>query len=136
MSIKVLDFRKEIGAEDINPFLKVLHDPVFNILARVNNKLRILTIEMSGDVECPSIKDLKDFDINGYRNYVVIVDFLLGEYGQKVRESWRLSKVSFRELIFALYFCLIKEYAKCGFLKKAFLIFVGLAKFYIGRKLR
>ena len=136
MSIRVLDFNKEITVEDNNPFLQVLHEPIFNIMVYVDGKFRELTLKMSGEVKCPDLKTLKDFNLESYRNYLIIVDFLLGEFGERLRESWRLSKEDFRELIFELYFCLIKEHTKCGILKKAFLVLIGLWKFYAGRKLR
>ena len=136
MSIRVLDFNKEITVEDNNPFLQVLHEPVFNIMAYVDGKFRELTLRMSGEVKCPIFKDLKDFNLESYRNYLIIVDFLLGEFGERLRESWRLSKEDFRELIFELYFCLVKEHATCGIFKKAFFVLIGLWKFYAGRKLR
>ena len=123
MSIRVLDFNKEITAEDANPFLQEFHGPVFNIMVYVDGKFRELTLKMSGIVKCPVFKGLKDFDSESYRNYLIIADFLLGEHGQRLRESWRLSKEDFRELIFELYFCLVKEHATCGVWKKAFLIF-------------
>ena len=136
MTIQVLDFNKEITVEDNNPFLQALHEPVFNIMAYVDGKFRELTLKLSGEVKCPIFKGLKDFDSESYRNYLIIADFLLGEHGQRLRESWRLSKEDFRELIFELYFVLVKEHSTCGFFKKAFLIFVGICKFYMGRKLR
>ena len=72
----------------------------------------------------------KAFDIDA------ITDFLLGESREILRQSWGLSKEDFKELFFELYFCLLKKYAKCGIFKKVFLIFVGLWKFFIGRKLK
>jgi hypothetical protein len=136
MAIKVLDFNKEIEEQDNNPFLQTLHEPIFNIMVYINGKFKELTIKMSGDVKCPDIKNLKDFDFESYRNYLIITDFLLGEFGERLKGSWGLSKEDFRELIFELYFCLVKEHTTCGILKKVFLVFLGLWKFYVGRKLR
>jgi hypothetical protein len=136
LAISVLDFNKEIEEQDSNPFLLSFHEPIFNILAYVNGKFKELTIKMSGEVECPSVKNLKDFDLESYRNYIIITEFLLGEHGQRIRESWGLSKEDFRELIFELYFALVREHATCNSFKKALLLFIGIWKFFIGRKLR
>ena len=134
MAIDVLDFNIEEG--NVNPFAIVLHDPVFNILAYVNGSLRELTLKMSGEVTCPEISSLNDFEFESYRSYLMITEFLLGEQGENVRRSWGLSKDDFRELIFEMYFTLDEEHSTCGFFKKALLIFIGICKFFRGRKLR
>lgn len=134
MAIDVLDF--SIEEDKVNPFAIVLHDPIFDILAYVNGNLRELTLKMSGEVTCPEISSLKDFEFESYRNYLMITEFLLGEQGENVRRNWGLSKDDFRELIFEMYFTLVKEHATCGFFKKALLIFIGIWKFFRGRKLR
>ena len=136
MAIDVLDFYIEDSKGSANPFLIELHEPTFCILVRSQGKIRELVLKMSGDVKCPSLNDLKDFVLESYRNYLIITEFLLGEQGQRVRESWGLSKEDFRELIFELYFCLVSMHSRCSVLKKAFLILVGLWKFHLGRKLR
>jgi hypothetical protein len=91
---------------------------------------------MAGNIECPSLGFFKDFNIEGYRNYLIIVNFLLGENGERVRIAWGLTKEDFRELIFELYFILIKEHATCGLFKKGMLVLIGLWKFFLGRKLK
>ena len=137
MAISVIDFYRKIDSKNgRNPFIQALQDPTFYILAYVNGKVRELTLKLSGEFECPSLDSFKYFNIESYRNYVIIVNFLLGENGEKVRKSWGITKEDFRELIFELYFILVKEHSTCGWLKKALLVVLGMWKFFIGRKIK
>lgn len=135
MAISVYNFYSNIKSAD-NPFLQVLENPTFYILVKLNGKMRELALKMSGDVKCPPIKVAGDFEIESCRNYLVITDYLMGEYGDRVRESWGLSKEDFRELVFELYFCLVKEHSKCGIFKKALLILFGMWKFFVGKVIK
>lgn len=138
MTINVIDFYREDNGESLqNPFVTLVERPVFSILVDVNGRTKEFVLKLSGAVECPFhiIENLKDFEIESYRNYLIITDFLLGENGEKLRENWGFTKEDFRELIFELYFCLVKEHATCGIFKKAFLVLIGLWKFYMRRRL-
>lgn len=137
MIVSVLDFYRKETEEGIgNPFLTTLHEPIFFIVVNLDGKKRELVLKMSGDVECPPVKNVKDFEFESYRNYLIITNFLLSEQGNKIRLHWGLSEEDFREFIFELYFCLVNNYSTCGMFKKAFLVLLGLWKFYAGRKLR
>lgn len=136
MTINVLNFYSDIKEEGVKVLPKVFHSPTFYILAKVDGKLRELTLKLSGEVKCPALKDQKDFDINGCRDYLIITDFLLGENGERVRLSWGLTKEDFRELIFELYFALVKEHSTCGIFRKSFLLLFGTWKFFMGRRLK
>ena len=139
MTINVLNFyiEKDKGSTS-NPFKPMPENPTFIILAEVEGKKRELALKLSEGVKpIPiDVKKLRDFNLEGYRNYLIITDFLLGENKERLRQSWRLSKEDYRELFFELYFCLLREYATCGLLKKALLLLLGLCKFCIGRKLK
>ena len=137
MTINVIDFYREKDGESLhNPFLLSLQGPTFGILADVDGKRKELILKLSGSVEYPSTKGLKDFDAESYGNYIIITNFLLGENREILRQNWGLSKEDFRELFFELYVCLLKEHTTCGLFKKALLMFIGLWKFYAGRKLK
>lgn len=132
MTISVVDFNREIGKEwEANPFSQVLKNPIFDIIVFINDKLKIFTLKIAGEIDCPLIPAGGDFEPEFYRNYLIIANFLLGEDGEGARKSWGLSKKDFRELIFSLYFALIKEHATCSFLKRAFLYLMGKWKFFI-----
>ena len=135
LTISVLNFYSRTKESKV-AFPKVLHSPTFYILAKVDGKLRELTLKLSGEVKCPPLKDQKDFSAIGCRDYLIITDFLLGENGERVRLSWGLTKEDFRELIFELYFALVKEYSTCGVLRKSFLLLFGAWKFFMGRKIK
>lgn len=136
MTISVLDFYRKIeDASSKNPFTPVLHDPVFYILSYVNGKVKELTLKLSGEVEYPLVVS-KDFEIESYKSYIIITDYLLGEQGDNVRKKWGLSKEDFRELIFEMYFALIKEHSTCNCIKRAFLVLLGIWKFFAGRKIK
>ena len=119
-----------------NPFSPLPEKPTFVILAEVEGKKRELILKLSEGIKCIEVdtNKLRDFKTEGYRNYLIITDFLLGENKERVRQSWGLSKEDYRELFFELYFCLLKEYTTCGLFKKAFLAVIGLCKFYLGGK--
>ena len=135
LAISVIDFYRKIeDKETLNPFIGALQDPTFFILAYLNGRVRELTLKLSGEFKCPSLRNFKDFEIESYRSYIIITEFLLGENGERVRKAWGVTEEDFRELIFELYFCLVKEYSTCGFFKKVFLIFVGIWKLFAGRK--
>ena len=137
MVINVFDFYRKIeDKSDKNPFSPVLQNPTYYILSEVNGKVRELTLKLKGEVECPIITSLKDFEVEGYKNYTIITNFLLGEEGERVRRSWGLTREDFKELIFELYFALVKEHTTCGIIKKGLLVFLGMWKFFIGRKLK
>ena len=137
MAISVIDFYRKIEEKsDRNPFNLVLQSPTFYILSYVNGKIKELTLKLKGEIDCPIISSLKDFETEGYKNYIIITNFLLGEEGEKVRINWGLSKEDFRELIFELYFTLVKEHAACGIVKKAILMLIGMLKFFIGGKIK
>ena len=76
-----------------------------------------------------------DFEVEGYRNFLMITDFLLGENRDIIRKKWGLTKEDFKELIFELYCTLLRRYTTCGIFRRAFLYFIGILKFYMGRKL-
>lgn len=137
MTINVIDFYREKDGEGLNnPSLLSLQGPIFGILADIDGKRKELVLKLSGSVEYPLTKGLKDFDADSYGNYLIITDFLLGENREILRQNWGLSKEDFRELFFELYVCLLKEHTTCSLFKKALLMFIGFCKFYIGRKLR
>lgn len=137
MVINVIDFYREKDKENTqNPFMYVLNAPSFGIIADIDWKKKELILRLSGNIACPLANDLKDFEIESYQNYIIITDFLLGENGERVRESWGLSKEDFRELFFELYLCLLKKHSHCSLIKKIFLLAIGLWKFSIGRKLK
>ena len=137
MAISVIDFYRKIeDKSDRNPFNLLLQSPTFYILSYVDGKVKELTLRLKGEVECPVITSLKDFETEGYKNYIIITNILLGEEGERVRKSWGLTKEDFRELIFELYFALIREHATCGVFKKALLVLIGMWKFFVGRKLK
>lgn len=137
MTIRVIDFYRRTDKKNgRNPYIQELEDPTFYILSYVNGKVRELTLKLSGKFECPLLDTLRDFDIESYRNYIIIVNFLLGEDGEKVQRSWGITKKDLRELIFELYFTLIRVHATCGWFKKALLIAVGMWKFFMGRKIK
>ena len=135
MTIAVLNYYRRTQDKKVNPFLSVLHSPIFYILAKVNGKTRELVIKTSEDIECPRTAALTDFQIEGYRNYLMITDFLLGGNGEIVRRKWGLSKEDFKELIFELYCALLRNYTVCGIFRRACLYLIGMWKFYMGRKL-
>ena len=131
MALSVIDFYRRVEARGTaNPFIEALESPVFYILARVNGKLRELTLKLSGEVKCPSLNSFEDFEVESYRSYMMITDFLLGEHGENVRKRWGLSKGDFRGLIFKLYFALIREHSTCGWFKKVILLLLGVWKFF------
>ena len=137
MTISVIDFYRKIeNKDDRNPFSPVLQSPTFYILAYVNGKVRELTLKLSGEFECPSLDSFKDFNIESYRNYIIIANFLTGEGGERAKRSWGLSEEDFRELIFELYFILVKEHSTCGWFKRALLVLLGMWKHFVGRKLK
>ena len=137
MAISVLDFYKEKDGKDTkNPFLTSLHEPTFVLLVKANGKIKEFVLKLSGEVKCPSVCGLKDFELESYRNYLIITDFLLGENRDKLRQRWGFTKEDFKELIFELYFCMIKEHAPCSLFKKMLLILIGSLKFFVGRKLK
>lgn len=135
LAIVVLDFYRRPEGKVVNPFLSVLHSPIFYILVKVNGKIRELVIKTSEDIKCPRTGALRDFQIEGYRNYLMITDFLLGENREIVRRKWGLTKEDFKELIFELYCTLLNRYTTCGVFKRALLYIIGMWKFHIGRKL-
>ena len=131
MAISVIDFYRRVEGRGIgNPFMEALESPVFYILSRVNGKLRELTLKLSGEVKCPSLNSFENFEVESYRSYIIITDFLLGENGENVRRRWGLSKRDFRELIFKLYFALIREHSTCNWMKKVILLSLGVWKFF------
>ena len=132
MTINVLNFYSNIKN---NENLKVFHSPIFYILVKVNGKLRELTLKLAGEVRCPAIKAQEDFKFEGCRDYIMITDFLLSNNGERVRGSWGLTKEDFRELIFELYFTLVKEHSKCSTFRRACLLLFGVWKFFIGKRL-
>lgn len=135
MTINVIDFYRKVEEKGIkNPFIESLENPIFYILSRVNGKIRELTLKLSGKVECPPLDSFKDFEVDSYRSYLMITDFLLGENGESVRRRWGLSKGDFRELIFKLYFILVREHSTCGSFRKVILLLLGMWKYIMGRK--
>ena len=134
MTIAVIDFYRNIGKKQ-NIFATSLKDPVFYILSKVNGRMKELTLKLTGDIRFPDFSRLKDFEVEAYRNYYIIVNFLLGEKKDVIRESWGLTKGDYKELIFELYCALLKNHATCGVVKRGFLYVIGIWKFYFGGKL-
>jgi hypothetical protein len=135
LKIGVLNFYRNRESRELsNPFISILKDPTFYILACFDGKIKELALEMAGDIECPTLNGFKDFRIEGYRNYLIITNYLLGENGERVRLAWGLSKEDFRELIFELYFTLVKEHTTCSLFKKGILVFIGLLRFYFRKR--
>lgn len=110
-----------------------LVDPIFYILVSKDKKVKEYTLKLSGKYYYVTPKNLRDFKAEEYKNFNIITKFLLGENKDRIRDSWGLTKEEYRELIFGLYFLLVKQYATCGWLKKGFLLLAGLIKFKIGR---
>lgn len=136
LHVSIIDFyRKVEEGEDSNPFALSLTNPVFCILMRVDGKVREVVLRLSGEVACPLLGSCEDFTAEGYRDYTILTDFLLGEKGEALRKRWGFSEEEFRELIFKLYFTLIREHSTCSFPKKFFLLLVGIWKFIVGRKI-
>ena len=58
------------------------------------------------------------------QEYNVLVDLLI-HAKDRVQEKWKLSDKEYEELLFNLYLCLVKNYTRCGFLKKIVLLVKG-----------
>lgn len=129
MTLKVIGFYRK----GRNPFPTYLVDPTFYILVSKNNKVKEYTLKLSGRYYYVTSEDLKDFKPEEYKNYTIITNFLLGDNQKRIRDNWGLTKDEYRELIYGLYFLLIKNYSNCGWFKKSFLLFIGFLKFYLGR---
>lgn len=132
MSLQVIGFYRR--TKNKNPFTTTLIDPIFYVLVSRNKKVREFTLKLSGKFSYVIPSDLKFFDTEAYRNYIIITDFLLGENRDKIRANWGLSTKEYRDLIFQLYFVLIKNHAKYGWFKKEVLVFLGKLKYYFGRR--
>jgi hypothetical protein len=133
LAINVIDFYRRVKGKE-NIFTEALESPTFYILSYVNGKMRELTLKLSGKVECPPLNSFKDFDVESYRSYLMITDFLLGENGESVRRRWGLSKGDFRDLVFKLYFTLVREHSTCNLFKKVILLLLGMWKYIMGRE--
>ena len=129
MTLQVIGFYRR----GRNPFSNYLVDPIFYILVSRNGKVKEYTLKLSGRFYYTIPKDLKYFKEEEYRNHKVITDFLLGDNKERIRDSWGLTKAEYRELIYGLYFTLVKNYTTCGWFKKGFLLLIGFLKFKMGR---
>lgn len=129
MTLKVIGFYKK-GKTAPSVYLI---DPIFYILVSKDKKVKEYTLKLSGKYWYVVSKDLRDFKEEEYKNYKIIVDFLLGDNKERIRDSWGLTKEEYRELIYGLYFTLVKNYTTCGWFKKGFLLLIGFLKFKIGR---
>ena len=133
MSVKVIGFYRKKDNRSL--FQTILLDPTFYILVRVNGKVRELVLKLSGRYPYHVSSDFSDFEHEAYKNFLVIERALLGDNGENIRVRWGLSVKDFRELTFELYFTLLNNYATCGKVKKFLLLFIGLIKYYTGRRL-
>lgn len=132
MALKVIGFYRR--TKNKNPFTTALVDPVFYILISRNKKVREFTLKLSGKFSYIIPSDLEHFDSEAYRNYNIITSFLLGENRDRIRENWGITKGEYRDLIFQLYYVLIRNHANYGWFKKGILVFLGKLKYYFGRR--
>ena len=129
MALNVIGFYRK----GRNPFASYLIDPTFYILVSRNNKVKEFTLKLSGRYYYVTHSDLRDFKAEEYKNYTIITNFLLGDNKERVRDSWGLTKEEYRELIYSMYFFLVKSHSTCGWLKRNFLLLIGFVKFKLGR---
>lgn len=128
MTLKVIGFYRK----GKTAFITYLIDPTFYILVSRNKKVKEYTLKLSGKYYYVTPGNLRDFKPEEYKNYNIITKFLLGENKDRIRDCWGLTKKEYRELIFGLYFLLVKQYATCGWFKKGFLLLAGFIKYKIG----
>ena len=129
MTLKVIGFYKK-GKTTPSVYLI---DPIFYILVSKDKKVKEYTLKLSGKYWYVVSKDLRDFKEEEYKNFKIITDFLLGDNKERIRDSWGLTKEEYRELIYGLYFTLVKHYTTCSWFKKGFLLLIGFLKFKMGR---
>ena len=132
MSLKVIGFYRRI--KNKNPFTTALIDPIFYILVSRNKKVKEFTLKLSGKFSYVTPFDLENFEPEGYKNYNIITDFLLGENRDRIRANWGLTVKEYRDLIFQLYYVLVRSYGKGSWLKKEVLVLLGKLKYYFGRR--
>ena len=132
MALKVIGFYRR--TKNKNPFITALIDPMFYILVSRDKKVREFTLKLSGKFSYIMPHDLEGFDFEAFRNYNIITDFLLGENRDRIRENWGLTKQEYRDLVFQLYFVLVRSYSTFGWFKKEMLVFLGKLKYYFGRR--
>ena len=131
MNFKVLDFYRKIN--DTNPFVTVLKDPIFYILINKDGKARELVLEMKGEFPYLSFPDLECFEEEAYRNYNIIVNFLLGEHRERIQFRWDLNNKDYGDFIFELYKILVNNHSYYGWFKKKLLILLGYLKYSSGK---
>ena len=131
MTFKVLDFYRK--ADDINPFVSVLKDPTFCILINREGKSRELVLNLKGEFPYVSYPELECFEQEAYKNYNIIVNFLLGENRENVRLNWGFTSEEYKTLIFELYKILVKNHSYYGWFKKKLLLLLGYLKFNSGK---
>lgn len=131
MSLKVIEFYKK--SSGTMPFTVLLKDPTFYILVKNNDKIRELELKLSGEFNYLLPDGMRDFKEEAFKDYFIIVSALLGENKELIKKSFRLEDEEYRELIFGLYFVLIRNYSTCNWFKKGLLFLTGFFKFVFGR---
>ena len=129
MTVEVIGFYKK----GRNPFPTYLVNPNFFILTKKDKKVKEYTLKLSGKYYYVTPKDLRDFKAEEYKNYIIITNFLLGDNKERIRDSWGLTKEEYRDLIYGMYFLLVRNYATCNLFKKGFLLLKGFIKYKLGR---
>lgn len=132
MTLKVIGFYRR--TKNKNPFTTSLVDPVFYVLVCRNKKVKEFTLKLLGKFSYLTYDTPKGFDVDAYRNYSVITDFLLGKYRDTIRANWGLTRKEYRDLIFQMYFVLVKNHTNISLAKKVFLVLAGFIKYYLGGK--
>lgn len=130
-NIKVLDFYRK--KDSINPFITVLKDPVFCILVNDESKTKELILNIKGEFPYMNCPDLESYEEEAYKDYEIIIDFLLGESRELLRDRWGLTDKEYEKFIFELKKVLIENHSFYDWFKKKLLVFLEFLKFYTGR---
>ena len=127
MQVKVLDFYRKV--DSVNPFTPVLTDPTFCILVNKEGKSKELILNLKGEYSYINCPDLECYEEEAYKSYKIILDFLLGENKELLRERWGFTRKEYNKFVFELEKVLIDNHSFYGCFKKKLLILLGFLKF-------